>query len=181
MFAAAAVTGSKIKVTGLNIHSVQPDKKILEILKSMGCIISNGSNWVEILGKPLNAININMGNCPDLVPVVCILAAYAKGTSTISNIGHLRFKESNRIQAITTELSRMGIAVRSNTDSITVLGGKPHGAVIDSYNDHRIAMSFAICAFAANGATEITNAQVVSKSYPDFFTDLKDIGAKIQS
>lgn len=181
LLAAAAVTGSYVKVTNLNLHSVQPDVKILAVLKDMGCTITKGSNWVELFGRPLNAITLDMGNCPDLVPVVCILAAHAKGTSTISNIAHLKLKESDRIHAISTQLSKMGIIVRSDNESIIVEGGKPHGAKIDTYNDHRIAMSFAVCALAAKGATEITSAQVVSKSYPDFFSDLKLIGAKIQS
>lgn len=177
--AAAAVTGSKVKVTDLNPDSIQADVKILSILKQMGCSVRCGRNWVEVTGAPLTALSLEMSDCPDLVPVVSVLAAFAKGTTVISNIGHVRLKESDRIKAVSQELAKMGIACNTNENSLTVIGGKPQGTKIEVHNDHRIAMSFSVAALGASGKTEIINAQAVSKSYPDFYNHLKSLGVAL--
>lgn len=160
-FFAANALGSAIKINGLKPHSVQPDKELPGLLK-------------KVPGT------FDMNELPDAVPSLVIVAAYKQGKTTITNIGHLRTKESDRIRAIANNLTKMGIKVEENATQIKIYGGTPLGAEIDTYNDHRIAMSFAIAALSANGKTVIINAEVVNKSYPDFWKDLDKLGAKIE-
>lgn len=166
-FAAAAITRSKINLNNLNPEFVQGDKFFLEILK----IINSNS---------AGRINIDLGNYPDLVPTVAILAATRKGETVIGNIKHLRMKESDRIKSLEIGLHKMHIKTSSTLDSLTITGGTLTGAVIDTFNDHRIAMSFAIAGLVADGETVINNAEVVNKSYPGFWEDLIKLGANLE-
>lgn len=163
--AANFLTGSKIAVNNLNPSSVQGDMYFLKIL--------------EMLRGSKNRV-IDMGNSPDIVPTVAIVVAAIAGETEIVNIGHLRAKESDRIQSVCSQLSKMTVKVSSTKDSLHITGGKLQGAQIDTFNDHRIAMSFAVAALAAEGETIINNAEVVNKSYPDFWKDLKSVGAEIK-
>lgn len=176
---AAAISGKTLRIINLNNKSMQGDKKILSILSRMGCKITMKANYLEITGRDLNSVTIDLSDNPDLVPSLSIAAAYAKGTSKFTNISHLRFKESNRLESVCRELKRMGINAQYTRDQITISGGEPKGAVIDTHDDHRIAMSFSIAALKAKGNTVINNADVINKSYPKFFEDLFNIGAKI--
>ena len=166
-FAAAAITHSKINFENLNPDSVQGDKYILEIIK----IMNNNSS---------RKINLDLGNYPDIVPTAAVIAATRKGETVIGNIKHLRTKESDRIKSIEEGLQNMHIKTSSTEDSLTIIGGTLTTAVIDTYNDHRIAMSFAIAGLAAVGETVINTAEVVNKSYPGFWKDFKKIGANIE-
>lgn len=179
-FAAAAITKSKVTVTNLCSDSRQADRYFLEILEKMGCSVVWNKHKVSVMGKVLNGININLGNCPDIVPTLAVVASFAKGITNITNIGHLRFKESDRLNSLTTELSKMGVKVSTGTDSLSIRGGRVHDAEIDPHHDHRIAMSMAIAGLAALGKTVIKNPEVVNKSYPNFFKDLKKLGANMR-
>ncbi|MBI2616873.1 3-phosphoshikimate 1-carboxyvinyltransferase [Candidatus Gottesmanbacteria bacterium] len=165
--AVKALTKSDVTVTNLNANSVQGDRVFIEILQKMG-------------KDKLHGIHIDLGNNPDLVPIVSVLSAFAKGTTTIHNIAHLKFKESDRMKSIQENLRRMGIRVSQTENSLTIIGGQPKGSIIDTFHDHRIAMSFAVAALSASGETTIPNAQVVKKSYPNFWDDLKNIGVNIE-
>lgn len=167
LLAAAAISKSHLTISNLNPLSVQGDKYFIKILKMMGS------------GSTLYGIEIDMHDYPDLVPTLAVVAAYAQGDTVLKNIGHLRLKESDRVHAIATQLKKMKIAVIEKEDALIISGGKPIGAEIDTYNDHRIAMSFAIAALQAHGKTIIKNAEVVTKSYPDFWKDLKTMGAQL--
>lgn len=166
--AANYVTGSKVTVDNLNPDSVQGDKYFWEILKIMK---KNKAAKLEL----------NLGNYPDIVPTVAICAAANPYMTEITNIGHLRSKETDRIAAVAKELRKMNIEVVEEKDSLTIKGGTLKGADIETYNDHRIAMSFAVAGLAAEGKTIINNAEVVNKSYPDFWKDLKRVGANLTS
>jgi 3-phosphoshikimate 1-carboxyvinyltransferase len=181
LLAAAAITGSALTVTNLNDNSVQGDKKIIEILKKMGCIIGFKNSTVTIIGKPLQSISIDMNTCPDLVPTVAVVAAFAKGVTIIQNISHLKYKESDRIQAMVSQLKKMKIKATYDSDNLVIQGGKPESTTIDTYGDHRIAMSFAISGLMIKNGTIIKDADVVSKSYPNFWDDLTKIGMRINS
>ena len=130
-------------------------------------------------GNSLRAINVDLSNYPDIVPTLCVVAACAKGKTIIKNVGHLRLKESDRIAAVKKELTKMGIKILTTKNSIKIPGGKLHGTTIDTYQDHRIAMSFAVAGLIAEGKTIITNKEVVEKSYKTYFEDFQKIGAKI--
>ena len=176
---AAAVTGGKVKLLNMNPESIQGDRKIISILSKMGCEIKIKSDGLEVSGRNLKSIEEDLGDNPDIVPSLCIAAAFASGKSKFTNIGHLIYKESNRLESVCLELNKMGIDAYYDSSQIVISGGKPNGSVIDPHNDHRIAMSFSVAGLAAEGETTINNADVVNKSYPDFYNDLKILGAKI--
>ena len=180
-FAAAALTEGKVKVNNLEKKSPQGDKIFLEILKEMGCKVTIGRNsaTVENIGK-LKGLSINMGDYPDLVPTLCILAGNTNSPISITNIGHLQEKESDRINSVFINLIKMGLTVKKTADSIKISPGDLKGASINAFSDHRIAMSFAVAGLKAKGTTQIDNFETVNKSYPQFLKDFKDIGAQIQ-
>lgn len=181
-FAAAAITKEKITIKNLNINSAQGDKYLLEILKKMGCSIEIDPNKVSVKGlKNLSGLNVDMNDYPDIVQTLAVIAAYAKGETRIKNIAHLKDKETNRLTSTVNELLKMGINTHATDDEINIVGGQPKGTIINTYNDHRMAMSFAIAGLLATDETIIQNAEVVNKSYPNFWKDLKSIGAKIET
>lgn len=180
LLAAAAITNSKIQINNLDYRTVQGDKAILGILKHMGVNGKVCENIVEIegTGSLLEVVDVDAKNIPDLVPVITALACYAKGTSHISGAHRLRLKESDRLQSLYSELSKMGAQISLDSDGLTVKGPcHLHGAEVDPHNDHRIAMVCAVAALGAEGETTIQNAECIRKSYPQFFTHLKQIGA----
>ncbi len=135
----------------------------------MGCKVSQGTNGICVEGGELSAIEQDMSNLPDLVPPIAIAAAFAKGTSRFTHIGHLRHKECDRLAVMACELNKMGAAARCDEDSLIIEGTKNiHGADIDPHNDHRIAMSFAIAGLVTGGQI-IENEKCVAKSFPDFW------------
>ncbi|HUL62006.1 MAG TPA: 3-phosphoshikimate 1-carboxyvinyltransferase, partial [Methanocella sp.] len=181
MLAAAAITGSKVTVGNL-FESRQGDAAILEYLLDMGANVfwDTEKGAVTVEGGALHGIDVDAGATPDLVPTLAVLAAGADGTTHIENAEHVRFKETDRLHAITTELRKMGAGVEESQDSLTITGGKRlQGAAVDGYDDHRIVMALAVAGLAAGGTTTISTAESVSISYPGFFDDLKKLGAKV--
>jgi 3-phosphoshikimate 1-carboxyvinyltransferase len=180
-FAVGAIGGKSVTVKNLRTDSVQGDRHFLNILSQMGRSVENQKEKIKISrNKELAGITVDMGNYPDLVQTVAVVAAYARGKTEITNIGHLRFKESDRISDTAAELRKMGIKVNVTENTMVVYGGKPKGAEIEAHADHRMAMSFAIAALFAEGGSIISGAESVNKSYPRFFADLKKLGAKIE-
>ncbi len=174
-FAAAAITNSTITVKNLKQNSVQGDAYFLDVLEHMGCIVSRKNDSIIVTGSNLSGITVDMNNYPDIVQTLAVVAAYAKGTTTIKNIGHLKDKETDRLKATAQELTKMGIKLKATDNSLTIMGGVPKGAAIKTYNDHRMAMSFAVAGLGATGETIIRNAEVVNKSYPNFWEDFEKI------
>ena len=174
-FSAAAVTQGKVRVENLQPASVQGDVRFLNILEKMGCKVIRGNGWAEVCGKELQGIEIDMNTMPDLVPTLAVTAAFARGRTFIRNIGHLRLKESDRIRALAGELVKMGIQVEEGEDYLKIEGGEPHGAEIETYNDHRLAMSFAIAGLAVSGV-KIKGEQCVDKSFPGFWEKFRTLG-----
>ena len=174
-FSAAAIIKGKVRVENFCPNSVQGDAGFLEILEKMGCDVIWGDGWAEVQGKELQGIEIDMNTMPDLVPTLSITAAFARGRTIIKNIGHLRFKESDRIQALAGELIKIGIRVEEGDDWLKIEGGKPHGAEIETYNDHRLAMSFAIAGLAVPGV-KIKGEECVDKSSPEFWEKFRTLG-----
>jgi 3-phosphoshikimate 1-carboxyvinyltransferase len=135
---------------------------------------------IEGNGGLLKPIEVDAKNIPDLVPAIAVLACYANGLSHIFGARRLRFKESNRLESLHCELKKMGAQISINDDGLIIEGGSPlHRAIIDPHNDHRIAMACAVAALGAEGETTIQNAECVRKSYPQFFTHLKQVGADL--
>ena len=182
LLAAAAITNSKVQINNLEYSSVQGDKAIMGILKHMGVNGKVCANSIEIEGSGslLKPAEVDAKNIPDLVPAMAALACYAKGTSHIFGARRLRLKESDRLQSLYSELSKMGADISVNNDGLIVEGGRRlHGATINPHNDHRIAMACAVAALGAEGETTIQSAECIRKSYPQFFTHLKQIGGNL--
>lgn len=174
-FAAAAITGGQVTVSNVPRESLQGDTAFIGMLEKMGCTVSY-NNGITVTGPPeLRGIEVDMGDCPDVAPTLAIVASQAKGRTVIKNIEHLRIKECDRINAVATELTKIGARVEERPDSLIIEGIDPksplHGAAIETYNDHRIAMCFAIAGLVVPGVT-ITNENCVSKSFPDFWERL---------
>lgn len=167
-FAIAALTKSKITVKNLNPNSKQADIRFLKILEEMGTKFIKGDNQITIIGYGVKPVKINMENFPDQVQTLAVLAAFAKGKTIIDGIKSLRIKETERVKALQEELSKMGIKTSSTQDRLIIEGGAPKSAIIDTYNDHRMAMSFAVAGCKITKMV-IKNSEVVSKTFPDFW------------
>lgn len=171
-FAAAAVTGGQVTVTNVPENSLQGDTALVSMLEKMGCTVSH-QNGITVTGpSELNGVEVDMGDCPDVAPTLAVVASRAKGRTIIKNIEHLRIKECDRINAVATELTKLGAQVEEKQDALIIEGSDPahpmHGANIETYNDHRIAMCFAVAGLVVPGVV-ITNENCVSKSFPDFW------------
>lgn len=180
LLAAAAITSSKVKVTNLNFNTSQGDKVILEILAEMGGLITVEKDFITFEGEQLSAIDIDAKDIPDLVPVCAVLACYAHGTTEIFHAHRLRYKESDRLDSIYRELKKMGANIILKEDGLVITGSSElHGTVIDSHNDHRIAMASIVAALGAKGKTKIQNVECINKSYPNFLSDMKVLGVNL--
>ncbi|HYM60934.1 MAG TPA: 3-phosphoshikimate 1-carboxyvinyltransferase [Thermoanaerobaculia bacterium] len=177
-FAAAAATGGTIDVAGLVQDSAQGDARFLDILRTMGCSIAWSDGIVTVTGpQQLRGGRFDCNATPDLVPTLAAIAPLAAGPVEIVNVANLRVKESDRLATLTTELRRLGAAVDERPDSLLIQPGwSNEPATIDTHNDHRIAMSFAISGLARGNVT-IAEEQVVSKSYPRFWRTLDEVVA----
>ena len=173
-WAAAAVSGATVKVMGVTRASRQGDVGLAHVFGLMGCRVDWESDGIAVTGGPLRAVTVDMGHMPDMVPTLAVVAAFAEGQTVLHNVAHLRAKESDRLAAVTRELNKMGIVVESGADALRVTGGRPHGAAIDTYDDHRIAMSFAVAGLMTPGV-KIADPQCVSKSFPNFWEVLEEL------
>jgi 3-phosphoshikimate 1-carboxyvinyltransferase len=168
-FLAGAVCKTKVTVSGLNPDTKQGDKAFLALIERMGCSVLATDKGICVQGGKLRAIEQDMSNLPDLVPPLAIAAAFAEGTSKLTNIGHLRHKECDRLAVIATELNKMGVVSKCDENSLIIDGTqKIHGTNINPHNDHRIAMSFAIAGLVTDNQV-IENEKCVAKSFPDFW------------
>ena len=178
LLAAAAMTNSDVTVK--NLHLNHPDSEIVKILDKMGASTKVKHGSVSIRGNGLKGIFIDAKDIPDLVPVCAAVACVAHGTTHILGAKRLRIKESDRLDALSSELRRMGADISETDDGLTINGPcSLHGVIIEPHNDHRIAMACTIAGLKAKGKTEILKAECVDKSYPNFYRDLKVLGAKI--
>ncbi len=167
-WAIGAISGRRIAIEGIQSKSLQGDLGIVALFEAMGCRISRDDEGMSVQGGDLRGIDADMGNMPDMVPTLAVVAAFARGTTIIRNVAHLRAKECDRLAAVMTELGRMGIETHTDGNDLSIVGGAPRGAEIETYDDHRIAMSFAVAGLLAEG-TRIRNEGCVAKSFPDFW------------
>jgi 3-phosphoshikimate 1-carboxyvinyltransferase len=173
-WAAAAVSGGEVTVQGLNRDSLQGDVRFVDCLAEMGCEIHNAADSITVIGKPLRGIEVDMNAISDTVQTLAVVALFAKGTTRIRNVGHIRHKETDRIHAVATELRKLGAQVVEHIDGLEISPGGFRPAEIDTYNDHRMAMSFAIAGLKQPGVV-IRNPGCTAKTYPHFFGDLEQL------
>lgn len=173
-WAAAAITGGRVTVANVPVPSLQGDAFLVPLLGRMGCTVRRQGNGITVTGPldRLEAIEADMGNMPDVAPTLAVVAAFAEGTTVIRNIAHLRIKECDRISAMASELGKMGAEVEEGPDRLIIYGRgggtNLHGAAIETYHDHRIAMCFAVAGLRVPGV-KITGEDCVAKSFPDFW------------
>ncbi|MFZ1985930.1 MAG: 3-phosphoshikimate 1-carboxyvinyltransferase [Desulfatitalea sp.] len=176
-WAAGAITGARVKVQGISPASSQGDVGLAAVFGRMGCRVEQDPDGIAVTGgAALTAIDVDMGNMPDMVPTLAVVAAFAQGTTTLRNVAHLRAKESDRLAAVSQELAKMGITTQCGPDTLRVTGGRPHGATIETYNDHRIAMCFAVAGLKVPGIV-ITDEGCVKKSFPNYWEVFKGLYA----
>jgi len=175
-FLAAALCGGTVRVANTNFWTHQGDVRFLRVLKELGCGVAATDQWIEVSGGKLvdGDFTASMEDFPDMVPTMAVLAALRPGKTFIRNVSHLRLKESNRLEALVNELAKTGVRAGELEDGLVIEGGAPRGAEIETYNDHRIAMSFAVLGLVAPGM-RIRNPGCVGKSFPDFWTELEKL------
>jgi 3-phosphoshikimate 1-carboxyvinyltransferase len=188
LLVAGALTG-RAKVENLNSKSLQADKAILEVLKKAGVVVAVGSNYIEVFKQNvLTSFEFDANECPDLFPPIVALASNCGGVSTIYGAKRLQHKESNRAETLKTEFSKLGVQIDIEDDKMLIHGTCSGnydnclrgGVIIDSHNDHRIAMAGAVAGLKTQYGVKINNHEAVSKSYPDFFEILISLGATIK-
>jgi 3-phosphoshikimate 1-carboxyvinyltransferase len=184
-FAAAAVTGGTVDFPQLGSANwpaanlrfgkhLQGDMRFLEVLAGMGCLIQKGQETLSVKGGPLQGIDVDMNDISDTVMTLAAVACFADGPTTIRNVAHIRHKETDRLNALATELRRIGAHVQEFADGLTINPRPLHGAEIETYNDHRMAMSMAMIGLRIPGIV-IKNPGCVVKTYPNFFADLEKL------
>ncbi|QDU18183.1 3-phosphoshikimate 1-carboxyvinyltransferase [Urbifossiella limnaea] len=171
-WAAAAVAGGRVTVAGLTRQSLQGDVRFVDVLAQMGCRVEECDSGITVHGGRLRGVDVDMNDISDTVMTLGAVALFADGPTTIRNVAHIRHKETDRIAALATELRKFGAAVAERDDGLTITPGPLRGAAVDTYNDHRMAMSLALVGLKVPGVV-IRNPGCVAKTYPDFWRDLE--------
>ena len=171
-FITAGVVGKKpVTVTGLEPNSAQGDKAVIDVLKRLGADIRCSGNTVTAFPSELKAAQIDASQIPDLVPILSVAAANAKGTTKIYGAQRLRIKESDRLESVCNMLTSLGGKAEITEDGLKITGCTLSGGEVSSYNDHRIAMSAAVAATLCSEKVILNGSEAVKKSYPDFWKD----------
>jgi 3-phosphoshikimate 1-carboxyvinyltransferase len=170
-FAAAAVAEGDVTVLGLNRDSLQGDVEFCDCLERMGCHAHYGDDSIRLVGHKLVGIDVDMNAISDMVQTLAAVALFAEGPTTIQGVAHIRHKESDRIGDLAVELRKLGARVDVLDDGLRITPGEHQPARIETYDDHRMAMSLAVVGLARPGVV-ILNPECTAKTYPDFWTDL---------
>lgn len=174
-WAAAAVTGGTMRVEGLGMSSTQPDMGALDIFSAIGCDVEIGDDHVTVKGsEELIGVDADMNSCPDAVLGLAVVAAFATSESIFRNIGNLRIKETDRLGALEAELRRLGAGATAGPDWLSVQPGPLHGASIQTYDDHRMAMAFSVAGLSVKDLF-IEDPGCVAKTWPGFFEWLETL------
>lgn len=176
-FMGMGALGGDVLLSGLDKNSKQPDKAFLDLLKNMGAGLEEGKEGIRIFSKELKGIKADISSSPDLMPILSVLMAGAKGSSLIKGGKRLRLKESDRLEAMEKNLRELGVNLEVEGDDLYIKGGSIlKGGAVDSFMDHRIVMALTSCASLCKGPILITGSEAVEKSYPNFFEDYKALG-----
>jgi 3-phosphoshikimate 1-carboxyvinyltransferase len=176
-WAAAAICGGEVTVEGLTEKSLQGDVAFVDCLERMGCEVRRDAASTTVIGRPLRGIDVDMNAISDTVQTLAVVAIFAEGPTKIRKVGHIRHKETDRIGAVATELRKFGVSVHEQNDGLTiepVRSAALKAATIETYHDHRMAMSFALAGLRIPGV-RIANPSCVEKTYPQFFKDLEAV------
>lgn len=177
-FAAAAITGGRVRVEGLGTSSIQGDVRFAEILEQMGADVTFAEDFVEVSGThTLRGVDVDMSDISDTAQTLAVVAPFADSPTRVRGIGFIRRKETDRIAAVVTELRRLGIDAAEEEDGFVIQPGRPSPGLVTTYDDHRMAMSFSLLGLVAPGI-EIDDPSCVSKTFPDFFDVLAELATR---
>jgi len=171
---AAAVTGGRVTVEGLSRDALQGDVAFCDVLARMGCEVDFQSDSITVTGKPMRGIEVDMNAISDTVQTLAAVALFAEGVTTVTGVAHNRHKETDRIGDLARELRRLGAEVEEREDGLRIIPATLRPAEIETYNDHRMAMSLALVGLKSPGVV-IKNPACTQKTYPDFFSDLEHL------
>lgn len=176
-----AVRGG-ITVTGLRPDSMQGDRVILDILARCGARFTRDGDAVTFARSALHGTEIDLADCPDLGPVLMVLGTFCEGVTVIRNAARLRMKESDRIEAMQSELRKLGAEISDTPDTVTIHGAPLHSAhTLQGHNDHRVVMALTVAALAARVPAAIDGAEAVRKSWPEFWNAMRTLGARVET
>jgi 3-phosphoshikimate 1-carboxyvinyltransferase len=176
-FAAAVITGGRVRVEGLGTAAVQGDLAFVDVLERMGARVERATGWTEVsAGRSLHGVDVDLGQLSDTAQTLAAVAVFADGPTRVRGVGFIRAKETDRIAAVVRELRRCGVEAEEHDDGFTVHPGTPRPALVRTYDDHRMAMSFALLGLRVAGI-EIEDPGCVAKTYPGYFVDLARLGA----
>lgn len=180
-FGLAAITNGKVRITNLSYDTIQPDIKFIDVLEKMGCKVERGNGFIELQGTAhlKGGFNISMKEMSDQTLTLAAIAPFADGPITIQDVAHIREHESDRIHVICESLKQLGIQVEEREDGLTVYPGQPIATELNSYDDHRVAMSLSMIGAKVPGI-RITDPGCVSKTCPPFFEQLEKLGLKVK-
>ena len=173
--AAAAVTGGRVRIPSLGPTSTQGDLRFAGVLADMGCSVEIAPGYIEVRGPArLRGVEVDMNAFSDTMMTLCAIAPFAEGPTTITNVGHTRLQETDRLSAVATELWRLGVETQTTPSSIRIIPSTVRPGVVRTYGDHRIAMAFAITGLVTPGV-RIGDPDCVSKTFPDYFDRLETL------
>ena len=176
-FAAAAITGGSLTVEGLSRASLQGDVAFVDVLEQMGCRVDASAESITVTGGALRGIDVDMNAISDTVQTLAAVALYAEGPTTVHGVGHIRHKETDRLHALAVELRKLGAVVDERPDGLRIEPREVRPAAIDTYDDHRMAMSLSLVGLRAPGVV-IREPGCTSKTYPQYFADLATLGVR---
>ena len=176
----AGLLGGEVQCEDMNINSLQGDRVIIDIIQEMGGHVSLDGDKIKARKSKTHGTTMDASNCPDLVPILAVLASLSEGTTKIINAGRLRIKESDRLKAMAVELTKLGADIVETEDGLIINGKESlKGGIVDSWNDHRIAMALSIASIRCTEPVILTGSATVSKSYPEFYRDFSALGGKV--
>jgi 3-phosphoshikimate 1-carboxyvinyltransferase len=173
-FAAAAICGGRVTVEGLGSGTTQGDARFADVLASMGAIVERTATSTTVVGGPLVGVDVDLAEMGDVALTLAAVAVFADGPTRVRGVGYIRRHETDRIAAVVKELGRCGVRAEETEDGFIVHPGTPHGAEIHTYDDHRVAMSFALLGLRVPGI-RITDAACVGKTFPGFWDVLASL------
>lgn len=177
---AAAITGSDLLLEGLDMNDPQGDKAVVEMLSKMGAKTEIVPEGIHIQGGQLHGATLDLNATPDALPALAVAACFAKGETRLVNVQQARLKETDRIQVMAEELTKMGVKIQELPDGLVIQGSPLHGAKVCGHGDHRVIMALAFAGLAAEGITEIDNAKAISVTFPNYVKLMQSVGADMR-
>jgi 3-phosphoshikimate 1-carboxyvinyltransferase len=176
----AAITRSEVLIRGLDFNDHQGDKMVFDYLSKMGVWMKSEKEGLRVRGAELTGIEIDMNATPDALPAMAVVGCFAKGTTKLLNVAQARLKECDRINAIATELKKMGAKIQELKDGLIIEQSDLHSEAVHGYDDHRMVMALAVAGLAVEGETIVDTAESIKITYPSFIEDMRQLGARLE-